>query len=62
MSNTFNPSNKPPPAWTPSPRLTLWTELERLHEKLGMAPPTASLTIEQLEEEIARLKQEVGEE
>ena len=44
-----------------SPRLALWTELERLHEKLSRSAPNATLTIEQLEGEIARLKQEAGE-
>lgn len=44
-----------------SPRLALWTELERLRAALGRPAPTATLTIEQLEEEIARLKVEAEE-
>lgn len=47
--------------WQPSPRVALWTELERLHAKLELPPPTASLTIEDLQAEVERLKREAGE-
>ena len=42
-----------------SPRLELWTELERLHDEQNLAPPTATLTIEQLHEETARLQAQI---
>lgn len=62
MANSF-PDKKPEPfQWPPSPRVELWTELERLHVVLGLPVPTATLTIEQLEAEVARLRREAGEE
>lgn len=39
--------------WPPSPHLKLWKRLEELHAQLGMDPPTATLTIEQLDVEVA---------
>ena len=40
----------------PSRRVVLWDELEQVHAQLGMAPPTATLTIEDLEAEVERLR------
>ncbi len=37
----------------PSKREVLWNELERLHAQLGIEPPTATYTLEALEEEVA---------
>jgi len=56
MSDSFT-SPKSPAPFPPSPRVRLWDELERLHERLLMDPPTATLTIEELEAEVARLHQ-----
>lgn len=50
------PAQRPVPQAPRSPRLALWTELEQLHERLGMDPPTATLTIEELEVEVNRLR------
>ena len=44
----------------PSRRVVLWDELEQVHAQLGMAPPTATLTIEDLEAEVERLRVEVA--
>lgn len=52
----FQPTNSYPP----SRRTVLWDELERLHEQFGMSPPTASLTIEALEAEVNRLKEQLA--
>ena len=59
MSN-FDVQSSSSSKWLPSPRLGLWTRLEKLHEELHLAPPTATLTIEQLEQEIERLEQEAA--
>lgn len=56
MSDSFT-SPKSPAPFPPSPRGRLWEELERLHERLLMDPPTATLTIDELEAEVARLRQ-----
>ena len=40
----------------PSRRVVLWDALEQVHAQLGMAPPTATLTIEDLEAEVERLR------
>lgn len=55
------PEQTKTPQWQPSPRLALWEELERLHEKLRMPAPTATLTIEELQAEVEQLKDEAGE-
>jgi hypothetical protein len=57
MSDSFTsstPSTTPRP---PSRRVILWDELERLHERRLMDPPTATLTLEDLEAEVERLRQ-----
>jgi hypothetical protein len=56
MSDSFT-SSKSPTSFAPSRRVVLWDELERLHERLLMDLPTATLTIEELEVEIERLRQ-----
>jgi hypothetical protein len=57
MSDSFTSSTSPSPAQRPSRRVILWDELERLHERLLMDPPTATLTLEDLEAEVERLRQ-----
>jgi hypothetical protein len=57
MSDSFTISTSPSPAQRPSRRVILWDELERLHEGLLMDPPTATLTLEDLEAEVERLRQ-----
>ena len=58
MSDSFTISTSPSPAQRPpSRREILWDELERLHERLLMDPPTATLTLEDLEAEVERLRQ-----
>ena len=57
MSDSFPSST---PSTTPRPtsrRVILWDELERLHERLLIDPPTATLTLEDLEAEVERLRQ-----
>ncbi|HEU4324321.1 MAG TPA: hypothetical protein VFS21_14305 [Roseiflexaceae bacterium] len=39
-----------------SPRLPLWERLERAHLALGWPAPTATLLIEELEVEVARVE------
>jgi hypothetical protein len=56
MSDSFTSSNSPAQL-PPSRRVILWDELERLHERLLIDPPTATLTIEELEAEVERLRQ-----
>jgi hypothetical protein len=58
MTDVFAPRPAPPQA-PRSPRLALWTELEALHEQLGLAPPTATLTVEELEEAVRDLRAQV---
>lgn len=48
--------------WAPSPRVPLWTELERLYAILNLAPPTETLTIEQLEQRVTEMQIQAGEE
>lgn len=36
----------------PARREVLWNELEQLHAQLGIAPPTATYGVEELEEEV----------
>jgi hypothetical protein len=48
------PTDRPP-----SRRTVLWDELERLHEQLELPPPTATLTLEALEAEVNRLKEQL---
>ena len=56
MSDSFT-SSKLPTSFPPSRRVVLWDALERLHERLLIDPPTATLTIEELEAEVERLRQ-----
>ncbi len=46
------PTDRPP-----SRRTVLWDKLERVHEQLDLAPPTATLTLEALEAEVARVRE-----
>jgi hypothetical protein len=46
----------------PSRRVVLWDELEQLHAQLGMAPPTATYVLEDLEAEVERLRSLAGAE
>jgi len=57
MSDSFTSSTSPSPVQRSSRRVILWDELERLHERLLMDPPTATLTLEDLEAEVERLRQ-----
>ena len=58
MSDSFTISTSPSPAQRPpSRREILWDELERLHERRLMDPPTATLTLEDLEADVERLRQ-----
>jgi hypothetical protein len=41
-----------------SRRTVLWDELERVHEQLELAPPTATLTLEALEAKVDRLREQ----
>ena len=57
MSDAFPPSMSRSTAQRPlSRRVILWGELEQLHERLLMEPPTATLTLEELEAEVERLR------
>jgi hypothetical protein len=57
MSDSFTISTSPSPAQRPpSRREILWVELEQLHERLLMDPPTATLTLEDLEAEVERVR------
>lgn len=57
MSDSFTLSTSPSPAQRPpSRRQILWEELEQLHERLLMDPPTATLTLEDLEAEVERVR------
>ena len=47
---TFTQPTGPRP---PDRREVLWNELERLHAQLGIEPPTATFTVEELEQELA---------
>jgi hypothetical protein len=57
MSDSFTSPMSPSSAQRPSRRVILWDELERLHERLLMDPPIATLTLEDLEAEVERLRQ-----
>jgi hypothetical protein len=57
MSDAFPPSTSRSTAQRPlSRREILWEELEQLHERLLIDPPTATLTLEELEAEVERLR------
>ena len=56
MSDSFT-SSKSPTSFAPSRRVVLWDALERLHERLLMDPPTATLIIEELEVDVERFPQ-----
>jgi hypothetical protein len=56
MSDSFT-SSKSPTSFAPSRRVILWDELEQLHQRLLMDPPTVTLTLEDLEAEVERLRQ-----
>ena len=56
MSDPFT-TPRPAPAQRPlSRREILWNELESLHARLQLPPPTETYTIEELEEVVARLR------
>lgn len=58
MSDPFTPPPQLSSASRPASRRdVLWNELEALHAQLHMAPPTATLTLEDLEAEVERLRQ-----
>jgi hypothetical protein len=52
----FNQPTGPRP---PDRRAMLWDELEHLHAQLGIEPPTATYTLEALEEEVALARRAV---
>jgi len=57
MSDSFTLSTSRSPAQRPpSHRQILWEELEQLHERLLMDLPIATLTLEDLEAEVARVR------
>jgi hypothetical protein len=57
MSDSFTTSTSPSSTQRPaSRRVMLWTELEQLPERLLMDPLTATLTLEDLEAEVERLR------
>jgi hypothetical protein len=43
----------------PAPPTLLWERLEAAHTRLGMEPPSATLTLEQLQAEVERVGREV---
>jgi hypothetical protein len=45
----------------PSRREVLWNELESLHARLQLPPPTETYTIEELEDVVARLRTQAEE-
>lgn len=53
MDNDAITFTQPTGQRSPSKRDLLWDELERLHAQLGLNPPTATYTLEALEEEVA---------
>jgi hypothetical protein len=55
-------TSRPAPAQRPpSRREVLWNELESLHARLQLPPPTETYTIEELEEVVARLRAQLEE-
>ena len=57
MSDAFTTSTSSHPAQRPlSRREILWQELEQLHQRLLMDRPTATLTLEDLEAEVERVR------
>jgi hypothetical protein len=44
-----------------SPRALLWARLETAHARLGLAPPTATLTMADLEAEVERVERQASE-
>ncbi len=54
-----NVLNNPAHPGSSSPRLRLWTELETLHNQVGLPAPTDTLTVEELQDEVERLRQQV---
>jgi hypothetical protein len=57
MSDSFTISTSAPPVQrSPSRRHILWEDLEQLHERRLMDPPIATLTLEDLEAEVERVR------
>src|SRR5262245_54769570 len=56
MSDAFPTISTTPAKRPPSRREVLWNELEDLHARLQLAPPTQTYTIEELEEVVAKLR------
>lgn len=56
MSDSFQSTTPPSEPRPPSRRVILWDALEQLHERLLLDPPTATLTLEDLEAEVERLR------
>lgn len=59
MDDAFTP-NQAPTNRPSSRRVVLWEELERLHEALGLPPPTETYTVERLEEVVELRRQELA--
>lgn len=59
---TFEIQQSPNPRYDVhrSERALLWARLEAAHTRLSMEPPTATLTIEELQTEVERLEGETG--
>ncbi len=53
MNNDATSLNQPTGPRPLSKRDVLWDELAQLHAQLGIAPPTATYGVEELEEEVA---------
>jgi hypothetical protein len=56
MSDPFTTPRPAQAQRPPSRREVLWNELESLHARLQLPPPTETYTIEELEEVVARLR------
>jgi len=56
MSEPFTTPRPTPAQRPPSRREVLWNELETLHARLQLPPPTETYTIEELEDVVGRLR------
>ena len=61
MSDPFTTPRPAPVQRPPSRREVLWNELESLHARLQLPPPTETYTIEELEEVVAQLRAQIKE-
>ncbi len=61
MSDPFTTPRPAQAQRPPSRREVLWNELESLHVRLQLPPPTETYTIEELEDAVARLRAQLEE-